>query len=128
MDVAGGRDTQNNNIGFWRRHNKINQQFDIIYADDMPRQAKRGEMDSYWGLRVNTPFHIVSGLADGRYLQNLGRQLVIKTPNGLPTQTWFFDQKTKTIKSWKNKGWSLDIKGSGRSSQMQAWNTNSGWW
>ena len=25
MDIAGGRDTQNNNIGFWRRHNKVNQ-------------------------------------------------------------------------------------------------------
>jgi ribosomal protein L20 len=84
LDVAGGRDTQRNNIGFWRRHNKINQQFDIIYADEMPKPVRKGQMDSSWGLRVNAPFHIVSGLADGRYLQNLGRQLVIKTPNGLP--------------------------------------------
>jgi hypothetical protein len=94
----------------------------------MPRPVRRGQMDPAWGLRVNAPFHIVSGLADGRYLQNLGRQLVIKTPNGLPNQTWFFDAKSKTIKSYANKGWSLDIRGAGRQRVMQAWNTNSGWW
>jgi hypothetical protein len=37
MDIAGGRDTNNNNIGFWGKHNGLNQQWDLIYADDMPR-------------------------------------------------------------------------------------------
>jgi hypothetical protein len=128
MDIAGNRDTQHNNIGVYRRHNKLNQQFDIVYVDDMPRPTRRGEMDEEWGLRVDTPFHIVSGLGGGRYLQNLGRELVIKTPNGYDEQMWWFDIKTKTIKSWKNKGWSLDIQGAGRQSNMKAWNTNSGWW
>jgi len=68
MDVAGGRDTNRNNIGFWKRHNGINQQWDVVYADDMPRIPRRGEMNEDFGLRVGVPFHAVSGLAEGRYL------------------------------------------------------------
>jgi len=128
MDVAGHRDRQHNNIGFYRRHNHLNQQFDIVYVDEMPEPTARGEMDKDFGLRVEVPFHIKSGLPDGRYLQTLGRRMVIKTPNGFDEQLWWFDIKSKTIKNWKNKGWSFDIRGSGRSNNFQAWNTNSGWW
>jgi hypothetical protein len=112
----------------YRKTNKINQQFDIIYVDEMPDPPRRGEMNKDFGLRVGVPFHCVSGLAGGRYLQTLGRKMVIKTPNGYDEQFWWFDQKTKTIKNWKHKGWSFDIRAAGRSNDMQAWNTNSGWW
>jgi len=52
MDVAGGRDKQHGNIGFWKRHNGINQQFDLIYADDMPEVPRKGELNEDFGLFV----------------------------------------------------------------------------
>ena len=77
---------------------------------------------------IERPFFVRSDLGKGRYLDILGRNMVIKTPNGFNTQQWWFDQKTKTIKNWQNKGWSWDIQGAGRQRNMQAWNTNGKWW
>jgi hypothetical protein len=37
--------------------------------------------------------------AKGRYLDIVGNNVVIKTPNSFDSQTWFFDYKTRTIKS-----------------------------
>ena len=100
MDVAGYKDKQHNNIGVYRRHNKLNQQFDLIYVDEMPDPPRRGELNSDFNFFVERPFYVVSGLDRGRYLDILGRNMVIKTPNGRNTQLWWFDQKTKTIKNW----------------------------
>ena len=63
-----------------------------------------------------------------RYIDHVGRGLVIKTKNGKKSQEFIFDQKTRTIKSLENKAWSFDIKSAGRSNNMQLWNSNSGWW
>lgn len=57
----------------------------------------------------------------------IGRNMVIKTPNGRKSQEWYFDQKSRTIRSMYRKNWSWDIQGAGRSSNMQAYNTNSKW-
>jgi hypothetical protein len=36
MDISGGVDTENRNIVVWNKHGKINQQWDLIYADEYP--------------------------------------------------------------------------------------------
>lgn len=81
MDSAGYRDRQHNNIGVYRKHGKSNQQFEIVYADEFPEEPKMGEMSKEWGFRSGEPFHVKSGLGEGRYLDILGRNMVIKTPN-----------------------------------------------
>jgi hypothetical protein len=53
--------------------------------------------------------------------------MVIKTSNTRRTQTWYFDQRSLTIKSRQNNQ-SWDIRGSGGSNDMQVWSTNSRWW
>jgi len=129
FDVQGGKDKQQAYVGLYRKHNKINQQFDIVYVDEMPDPPRKGELNEDWNLYVERPFYVKSGLPRGRYLDIIGRNMVIKTPaETRKTQLWWFDQKTKTIKNWNNKGWSWDIQGAGRQTNMQAWNTNSGWW
>jgi len=45
MDVSGGYDRENRNIIMYRKHNGINQQWDIIYVDEMPAEPKKGEMN-----------------------------------------------------------------------------------
>jgi hypothetical protein len=130
LDIATrhGRDFENANIIAHRKHNGVNQHFEIIYVDEMPAEPKKGELNTQFNLIVEKPFYVVSGLQSGRYLDILGRNMVIKTRNGRDSQLWYFDQRSRTIKSWFRKGWSWDIHGGGRHRNMQAWNTNSGWW
>ena len=93
----------------------------------MKPEPKEGELNEEYGLFVKRPFHIVSDLQAHRYIDILGSNVVIKTPNGYNTQVFWFDQRTKTIKSESDSALSLDIKGAGQSQDMQVWNTNSGW-
>lgn len=108
LDVQSGQDTESRSVWVWKKHGGINQQWDIVYVDEWKDEPKKGEMNSEWGFRVESPFHIVSELPSHRYLDVLGSNIVIKTPNGMNTQTWYFDQKTKTVKNKKNN-YSLDI-------------------
>ena len=39
-------------------------------------------MNEDFGLKVEEPFHIISALPEGRFLDIINRQLVIKSPNG----------------------------------------------
>jgi hypothetical protein len=45
MDVQGARDAENQNIIMWKRHGGLNQQWDIIYADQWKRDPKKGELN-----------------------------------------------------------------------------------
>jgi hypothetical protein len=114
-------------IEITRKNDKIYQQWDLIYADEYPDEPVKGELNTRFGLYVERPFYIVSQLKDHRYLDLIGnRNMVIKTPNGRSTQTWWFDQKSLTIRTkLNNQSW--DIKNAGRTSDMQIWSTNSGW-
>jgi hypothetical protein len=105
----------------------MNQRWKIVYVDDDEPEPKKGELNKDFGLYVERPFHVSTKLPSGRYLDTIGNNIVIKTPNGFNTQQWYFDQKTRTIKSVGNAGKSWDIKNAGKSNNLQVWNTNSGW-
>ena len=66
-------------------------------------------------------------MTDHRYLDLINnRNMVIKTPNGRKTQIWYFHQASLTIRTrYNNQSW--DIKSAGRTTKMQIWSTNSGW-
>jgi hypothetical protein len=55
------------------------------------------------------------------------RNMVIKVANGRKTQTWWFDQRTLTIKT-KYNNQSFHIASNGKSENMQIAGTNSQWW
>jgi hypothetical protein len=90
MDVHGNRDEENRDIIVWNRHGGLNQQWDVIYADQWKRDPIKGELNKDFGLYVERPFYIISRMRSGRYLTALGRNFVIKTRNGRPDQTWIF--------------------------------------
>jgi len=114
VDVHGGLDAENRNIIVWNKHGKINQQWDVIYVDQYPREPIKGELNKDFGLFVERDFYIVSEMGKHRYLDLIGnRAMVIKTPNGRKTQTWYFDQRSMTIKTRLNNQ-SFDIKNAGR--------------
>jgi hypothetical protein len=109
MDVHGGIDAEQRQMIVWNKHGKINQQFDIIYADEYPKEPVKGELNEDFGLIVERDFYVVSELAEHRYLDLINnRNMVIKTPNARKTQTWYFDQKSLTIKTrLNNQSWDI---------------------
>jgi hypothetical protein len=107
MDVVGGYDGQHRNIQVFQKNNGLGQQFELVYVDEMPAVPKKGELNKSWGLYVERPFHIVSSLDSEKYIDLIGNNAVIKTPNGRTSQSWWFDQKTRTIKSWRTRSYTL---------------------
>lgn len=128
FDVSGGVDDENRNVITYNKHGGLNQQWDVIYADEYPDEPTKGELNKDFGLFVERPFYIVSQLQENRYLDIINnKNFVIKTRNGRTSQSWYFDQKSMTIKT-KMGNKSFDIQNSGKTNNMQIYNTNSGWW
>ena len=127
VDVHGGVDAESRNVIMWNKHGKINQQWDIVYADEYPDEPKKGELNKDFGLYVERPFYIQTQMSSGRYLDLISnRDFVIKTPNGRKTQIWYFHQQSKTIRTkLNNQSW--DIKSAGKTNNMQVYSTNSNW-
>jgi len=118
MDVSGGKDAEQTNIIMWNKHGKLNQQWDLIYADEFKGEPGPGEFNEMFGLTVERDFYIVSKLQSGRYLDLLdNRNFAIKTRNGRSTQKWYFHQASLTIRNRVNNQ-SFDIKNSGRTNNM----------
>jgi hypothetical protein len=66
-------------------------------------------------------------MSSGRYLDIVDDSIVLKRRNGFPTQKWFFDDKSKTIKSVarKDKSWSIQNQGKGKN--LEVFKTSGEW-
>ena len=117
-DVSGAKDRENQNVQVWGRHNGINQRWTIAYCDTIKPEPTKGQLNPDFGIYVQRPFYIVTQLPSKRFVDMIGKNLVIKTPNGRRTQMWWFCQRTKTIKSSYNKRLSFDIQSAGRSQNL----------
>jgi hypothetical protein len=96
----------------------------VYYSDELPAEPKKG--DTHWGMMIDTPFYVQMASGGGRFLDIVGTNMVVKTRNGYTSQQWTYDYKSRTIKSVKyGKSW--DIANSGKSNNMQVYNTNSKW-
>jgi len=125
--VQGAVDAESRNVMIYNKNNGLEQQWDLVYADEYPEDPKKGELNEKFGLYVERPFYIISEMKDNRYLDLINnRNMVIKTKNGRNTQVWYFDQRSLTIKTKLNNQ-SFDIKNAGKTDDMQIWSTNSGW-
>jgi len=108
-DVSGGSDTENRNIIVHPKHGRINQQWDVVYADEWKGEPGKGELNKRFGLYVERDFYVQSKLPDGRYLDLINnRNFVIKIPSNRRTQVWYFDQRSLTIKTrYNNQSWDI---------------------
>jgi len=93
----------------------------------MKPEPKKGEMNDDFNLVVDRPFHIQSMMKSGRYLDRVGNNVVLKTPNNRPTQVWYFHQYSRTIRN-KYQNYSFNIDSNGRSNNLSVTSTNSNWW
>jgi hypothetical protein len=81
----------------FKRHNALNQQWDIIYVDSLQPELKDGDWWPQFGMYIGKEFSITTALNSGRYVDLIGDQLVIKSRTASKTQKWFFDYKTRTV-------------------------------
>lgn len=123
LALQSATDSENRQIVREARNDKIHQKWKIVYVDTSPEVPTSG-FSKDWGMWINRPFHVVTQMTSHRYLDLIGANAVIKTPNGFDSQVFFFDYKTRTIKSQKTKTLSLDI----RSTTLYAYATNSAWY
>jgi hypothetical protein len=127
MEISGGVDAENRDILMSNFHGRIEQQWDLIYAKDWQGEPTKGQWNRDWGFKVDIDFHIVSHLGSGKYIDYLGRNLVLKTQNGRSSQKWYFHQSSRTVRS-RPTNQSFDIHNSGKSNHMQYYSTSSRWW
>jgi hypothetical protein len=128
LSILSNVDAENKHITVNEKADtRLAQQWDVVYADEWKGEPGKGELNEDFGLYIQRPFYIVSALPSHKYLDLINnRNMVIKTPNGRNTQTWWFDQITYTIKTkLNNQSW--DIKSAGKTNDMQIWSTNSQW-
>lgn len=129
LDVEGNKDQEGQNVLVWKRHNKANQRWKVVYLDKKEKDRSEG-LNQNFGFHVNRPFYIQSRLPMKRVIEAIGaNNLVIKSlvRNRL-AQQFFFDQSTKTIKSQQWKTYSMNIQSNGNSNNLQVYTTNSRWW
>jgi len=60
LHVQGNVDAENRNIEVQNGNNGLNQQWDIIYADEWKGEPGKGELNEDFGLYVERPFYVVS--------------------------------------------------------------------
>jgi hypothetical protein len=121
IEVQGHLDRENQNIGILEKDNGLYQQWDVIYVDEMPKELKKGDTNTMFSLDVERPFFVVTTLESERYLDFIGNNMVLKTPNSFPSQQWYFDQNSKTIKSVRSKNMSWDIDGASKGNLPMLW-------
>jgi hypothetical protein len=63
-------------------------------------------------------------MGSGRYVDLISHHLVLKTPNSFKSQVWYFDNKSKTIKSRRSQ-YSIGIQSSGSASNLAIYRTTS---
>lgn len=55
-------DTYNSQFYHKRKSGNMYQQFDIIYADELPPDLKKGDFNEQFGIHIERPFFVVSAL------------------------------------------------------------------
>ena len=72
LNVQHKTDTEGRHIQCNEKKNgKMYQQWDIVYVDQWKGEPTKGELNEDFGLYVEKPFHIISMLGSGRYLEKV---------------------------------------------------------
>jgi hypothetical protein len=98
LAVQSNLDQETRQIVREKENKLIGQEWDILYLDSSKSPPTSGYSNT-WGMYINRPFHIQSAHSSGRFLDSISNRIVIKTRNGKPTQDFYFEYKTRTIKS-----------------------------
>jgi hypothetical protein len=129
VDVQGGRDEEGRAVQVYKKNGSAAQKWTIIYEDKKGRTKTRG-MNEKANIEINRPFYLRSRMPMQRVVECWGANNIIlsdfiKDRRG---QQFFFDEKSKTIKSQQWQDRSINIQGNGRSGNVNMQGTTSRWW
>jgi len=123
LGVQSKLDYENRQVVKENRNTEIHQQWDILYVDAAKPVPTSG-FSKLWGMYINRPFHIVTQMSSGRFIDYISNRLVIKTPNKRPTQEFYFDYATRTIRCKGYNNYAIDI----RNTNAYGYGVNSYWY
>jgi len=100
FDVDGNKDEEARNVHMHKRHNGSNQRWKVVYLDKAEAILTKG-LDEDFGFHRNRPFYIRSRLPFQRIVQCHGavHVRINRWKKNNKTQQFYFDAKTKTIRS-----------------------------
>lgn len=121
-----GRDIEGQQVQTWKKNGSRAQKWKVVYVDQAVSDQSKG-LNKAFGFFVNRPFYISSLLPMRRVVSVRGSNLVINPRQKSNRQHFFFDSKTKTLKSVAYKGKSISIQSEGRSNNLRLDKTNARW-
>jgi hypothetical protein len=113
-----------------KRTTKLSQKWRVIYIDTLKADPVKGKLNPKYGFKVNTDFYLQTALASGRYVTRMDKNaFAIKIRNGSTSQIFYFDQKTKTIRSRQSTSYQLAMGGKGtKKDELTAVTGAADWW
>jgi hypothetical protein len=130
LDIYQKTDKEGQDVNVEGRTDNENQQWNVVYLDKAKPEPTKG-LNKEFGMHINRPFYLVSRLPMRRVAEMVGASnIVLKrwTKNRAAQQFWF-DQKTKTIRSNQWKNYIIEIQSNGKSNNLRATaSINSRWW
>lgn len=132
MDVQGGRDREMNNVQIWKKNGSKAQKWTIIYQDKADRRKSKG-LNKHFGFEINRPFYIRSRMPMQRMVTSNGNNIYLSDyKEGNTAQQFYFDEKSKTLRSQKYKirstNKALNIGNHGRGYNLDMSSPTSRWW
>jgi hypothetical protein len=130
LDVKDAKDEEGQAVVVSEMKQAKNQQWNVVYLDKADKDRTKGRNDDF-NFYINRPFHMVSRLPLKRVIESIGaNNMVIKryTKGRLAQQFWF-DEKSKTIRSQQWKNYCVEIQSNGGSTNVRMTSgITSRWW
>jgi len=100
LEVTDSKDEEGQAVGVKTSTNSRNQKWKVIYLDKAPKLETKG-LNEEFGLHINRPFYLVSELPFNRVAESIGANNITlkRWRNNVLAQQWYFDEKSKTIRS-----------------------------
>jgi hypothetical protein len=99
--VWQAKDLEGQKTVVWNRHNGANQRWKVLYLDKKSKMETKG-LNEEFGFHINRPFYFVSQLPFNRVAETPSATNVVlkRWRNNWIRQQFYFDEKTKTIRSF----------------------------
>lgn len=114
LDVYGGQDKDEQTVIQYKSHGGANQRWQVVYVDTFKERSKG--FNKEFGFHINRDFVIESKFLADTYVRVDGSAYYYLSKLVYPpqrTQTFYFDQTSKMIKSKQWKQYNLAIQSSG---------------
>jgi hypothetical protein len=116
LDVYQGKDAEGQKVILWKRHNRANQRWSVVYQDKHSKIRGKG-YNNQFGFHIMRPFVMRSRLGVRRVVECVSNAYVRsrKYYHNRKAQHWVFDNKSKTVQSyyWRNRA--VEITSNGNS-------------